>query len=130
MTNPTKKRNISLEGFKLLLGTGALVATISLWSFFSNQDRISALNTIDQTATATQAISDFTILLPPIPTLVPIYGSNTQQASAGDPPLTAQAQDLRSVSAPVVAAPSNNSPLVVTGTNRTNAGPVTSTSSS
>lgn len=104
------------------------MASLSLWSFFSNQDRISSLNNIDQAATTSQVANELNIVLPPLPTLVPVDFTTEQQALITTQPLSVQ--NLRSVSAPVVAVPSGRGPLVVTGSNRSNSGPVTSTGSS
>lgn len=118
MSNPpAKRRSLGLEGIKFLIATAALAAMVSLWSFFSNQDRNAALNKVDLAASADQPTSQLSLFLPPVPTLVALdLGSEPVEAVTGTD-LTAQ--DLRSVSAPVVAVPNNSSPLVVQGSRGT-----------
>ncbi|HLD93115.1 MAG TPA: hypothetical protein VI703_02805 [Anaerolineales bacterium] len=116
----TRKRSLGLEGVKLLIATGGLAATISFWSFFSNQDRASALNKVEQAATA-QPTSQLSLFLPPLPTLVAFeLGGDPVQIAASNELTT---QDLRSVSAPVAALPNNSNPLVVQGSRASSSAP-------
>jgi hypothetical protein len=111
MNNPNNQsRKLSLEGIKLLIGTGAIAATLSFWSIFSNQDRISSQNKIDQASPAQQTVNDLSGLLPPLPTLVPFEWNGVSVEAAA--PTAVTVQDLRSVSAPVVQV-NNNAPIVV-----------------
>jgi hypothetical protein len=127
MSNPpAKRRSLGLEGIKFLIATAALAAMVSLWSFFSNQDRDSALNKVDQAASADQPTSQLSLFLPPVPTLVALdLGAEPVEVIAAVTDLSAEG--LRSVSAPVVAVPNNSSPLVIQGSRGTSpSAPVTS----
>lgn len=133
MNSPiTKKRSINLEGIKALIATGALAVTISLWSIFSNQDRASALNKVEVSTAVNQPTAELSLLLPPLPTLVPFQVGN--DVSQGAAVVTVpSAQDLRSVSAPVVSVPNNSNPMIVQGSRGTTSSapaPVTRTRSS
>jgi hypothetical protein len=96
---PKPRRSAGLEGLKLLMGTGAMAATIGLWSLFANRDFITQL-TQAEISMPTQSSSDVMLDLPPIPTLVPFPSGSTVSGSPTAVPTAVNSQNLRSVSAP------------------------------
>jgi len=99
ISNPRPRRSTGLEGLKILMGTGAMAATIGLWSLFANRDFISQLTQPDASV-PTQPSSVVMLDLPPIPTLVPFASGSAISGSPTAEPTVANSQDLRSVSAP------------------------------
>ena len=119
--NSTNKprRSLGLEGIKLLMGTGAMAATIGLWSVFANRDRLIEIST--QLAADPSAVtSEIKMNLPPIPTLVPFEGITPIPTS---PPSALTVEGLRSVSAPSAPVANNpTAPRVVQGGGGTSGG--------
>jgi hypothetical protein len=103
ISNPKSRRSAGLEGLKILMGTGAMAATIGLWSLFANRDFISQLTQPD-TSVSTQSSNDVMLDLPPIPTLVQFASGSAVSALPTTEPAAVNSQDLRSVSAPSQAS--------------------------
>jgi hypothetical protein len=93
------RRTTGLEGLKILMGTGAMAATIGLWSLFANRDFVNQLIQQDLNVPA-QSSSEILLDLPPIPTLVPFSNGSTAFGLSSTMHTTVDTQDLRSVSAP------------------------------
>ncbi len=121
---PKKRRSLGLEGMKFLIGTTAIAGTLALWSGFSNQARI------DQLASqlAASELNTAQLMLPPMPTLVPLnLNGQAMQPAAAQPALGS----LRSVTVPAPSFSANSVPAPrVVGGNRSTGGAVTTTRAS
>jgi hypothetical protein len=113
MTSPQKpRRSLGLEGIKLLLGSGAMAATIGLWSVFANRDYLTELASQPIPSEVAPVASEIMLELPPVPTLVPfVSGSTTPIPTSQPSALTTEG--LRSVSAPVQPSINPSAPRVV-----------------
>lgn len=124
------RRSLGLEGIKLLLGTGAMAATIGLWSVFANHDHIVEQAIQPDAVEAGPAASELILDLPPIPTLVP-FTAEQLPVSTSQPSATT-IEGLRSVSAPSQPSVNTAAPRVVRGGGNSggSGGTVTTTRSS
>lgn len=129
-STPKPRRSAGLEGIKLLVGTGAMAATIGLWSVFANRDHIVDLTTQPDPGEVAPA-GEIILNLAPLPTLVPFTGGQTPDPTSQPSALTVEG--LRSVSAPVQTSANPAAPRVVRGSGNgggSGGGPVTTTRSS
>ena len=119
LTNQNKtKRNFGADQIKFLIASGAMAATMGLWSVFASRDHLANMQKAIAADPVTQQL---TLDLGPLPTLVPFAVNGAVPAAAP----VQSAQGLRQVSAPPQRTVNTNAPIVVSG-NRSNSGPVTS----
>jgi hypothetical protein len=126
MSKQHTRRKQHTSGIKYLIASLSLVASVAMWSLFSNQDRIAQLA---NDAALNKPAQTNTLLVEPMPTLATIQFPDGQVVTVQE----AQ-QDLRSVTAPPVIRQQSN-PTVVTitsggGSTQTSAPRITTTTGS
>jgi len=110
---PKPRRSIGLEGIKLLMGTGAMAATIGLWSVFANRDHLTTIATEEFSGDIVPVAGEIILDLPPVPSLVPF--NSGQLPSPTSQPSALTTEGLRTVSAPAQTIANPIAPRVVQG---------------
>lgn len=98
MKNNKRKRNQGIPEVKVLMLSLSLVATLGLWNFFSQQDKLALLDSQAAVTLPAESPPGLALDLPPVPTL--LAPSAEGQNTAAQPQAAPTVQPLRSVNKP------------------------------